>query len=573
MTIITIDNSKKTNQLVRAIKENNQDLEWYPTTQEIVDLIASDINKKFSIKFECYCDEPEPSYHRSMSILDCGAGDGRVLEALTFGKKFAIEQSTILQQAMNKEIFVIGTDFKCQTLMDKPVDVIFCNPPYSEYDMWAEKIIREGHAEFAYLVIPHRWEMNQPIQLAIADRKAEVESIGLVDFYGADRKARAVVDVLRVSFARETDSYSYRRNSCRVDPFDLWFNNQFKFEANKSRNLHDYEVESAAKEKIKDEIHELAERKGLVHFLEARYNGEMKKLLDTYLQLNEIDGDLLSELGVKFDAVKEGLGLKIQSKKKIYWQELFDNLTEITEKLTSKSRERLLSKMQDNMSIDFTATNAYAVCIWVLKNANQYYDDQVIEVVEELYAKDNITNYVSNKKTLSDDAWRYNNPEYHDHYKLDYRIVAHRMGGIGNSDSWSYSHHQCGLQARTVYAINDLLAVANNLGFMQDFDCPRAENFSWSSGQMKTFLFKDVMTNKTETLFTCRAYMNGNLHFKFNQKFMQKLNVEFGRLKGWLRTAEEAATELDIPLEDVKAIYNCNLQLTAQNLPQLGFAA
>ena len=571
--LITIDNSKRTNQLVRDLKANNQDQEWYPTTQEIVDLITNDLNSNYYVKFENYHDETEPSYHRSMSVMDCGAGDGRVLQALTHGKKYAIEQSTILQQAIDKNIFVIGTDFKCQTLVDKPVDVIFCNPPYSEYDSWAEKIIREGKCEYAYLVIPHRWSNSEKIQLALKDRQATVESIGIVDFIGADRSARAIVDVLRVSFARKHDSYhSSRRNNNKVDPFELWFDNEFKFKANTSRNLYDYQVESTAKKEIKDEIFELAERRGLVGFLEARYNRDMDKLFTTYKQLNAIDSNLLCELGVKYDEVKEGLSLKIQSKKRIYWQELFDNLSEITEKLTSKSREKLLEKMQDNMSIDFTATNAYAVCIWVLKNANQYFDDQVIEVVEDLYTKDNISNYVSNKRTLDNDSWRYNNPDNHSHYKLEYRVVAHRMGGLGSRDSWSRNHHHAnGLQPRTINALNDMLVIANNLGFLQDSECPKSEDFMWAGGEMKTFSFKDLTTGNIETLFTCRVYINGNLHLKFNQKFMKKMNVEFGRLKGWLRTKEQAAEELDIPLEEVAEMFNGNIQLTAKNLPTLGF--
>ncbi|MGR5328532.1 DUF4942 domain-containing protein [Photobacterium damselae] len=574
MTIITIDNSKHTSKLVRKIKEQDEDFEWYPTTQEIVDIITNDLNTLYSVRYECYRDESEPSYHRSMSVLDCGAGDGRVLSALTNGKKYAIEKSTILQQEIDKSIFLIGTDFEQQTLVDKKVDVIFSNPPYKLWDLWSEKIIREANAQYAYLVIPHRWVMNEKFDLAVKDRCASVESLGIVDFYGADRKARAIVDVLRITFIDNKRSYySSRNQECNVDPFKLWFDNEFSFEAKESKLSSKYHHIKAQAESIKDKVHALTERKGLVKLLEDTYNCQMTELLTTYKMLNGIDGDILKELGVNREAVREGLQLKIESKKEVYWKELFHNLSEITDKLTTKSRERLLESMQSNMSIDFTSSNAYAVCLWVLKNANQYYDDQVIEVVESLYSKDNMINYVSNKRTLCDDAWRYNNPDNHSHYKLDYRIVAHRLGGIGCSDSWSYSKHTCGLQARTVDAINDLIVVASNLGFIQDSDCPRAEDFQWSSGQMKTFLYKDLSTGKTETLFTCRAYMNGNLHFKVCQEFMKKMNIEFGRLKGWIRSAKEASKELDIPLEEVEAMYNCNLQLTASNLPVLGFTA
>ena len=35
-----------TNQIVEALKERNEDFEWYPTTQEIVDRLAGHIFKK-----------------------------------------------------------------------------------------------------------------------------------------------------------------------------------------------------------------------------------------------------------------------------------------------------------------------------------------------------------------------------------------------------------------------------------------------------------------------------------------------------------------------------------------------
>ncbi|MGL5668705.1 MAG: hypothetical protein ACRDD9_21590 [Shewanella sp.] len=44
-------------------------------------------------------------------------------------------------------MLVIGTDFNQQTLVDKPVGVIFCNPPYSAFEQWATRVISEANAE------------------------------------------------------------------------------------------------------------------------------------------------------------------------------------------------------------------------------------------------------------------------------------------------------------------------------------------------------------------------------------------------------------------------------------------
>ena len=50
------------------------------------------------------------------------------------------------------------------------------------------------------------------------------------------------------------------------------------------------------------------------------------------------------------------------------------------------------------------------------------------------------------------------------------------------------------------------------------------------------------------------------------------LNCEFGRLKGWLKTREQAAEELNIDIEDT-AQFGVNLQLAVNDIaPRLGFA-
>lgn len=73
------------NALVAELKDNQQDFEWYPTTDEIIEAIKNDLeNQKLDGKY---------------SVLDCGAGDGRVLNALTEGRKYAIEKSKPLLNA------------------------------------------------------------------------------------------------------------------------------------------------------------------------------------------------------------------------------------------------------------------------------------------------------------------------------------------------------------------------------------------------------------------------------------------------------------------------------------------
>lgn len=72
------------NHIIRELKDVNEDFEFYPTTDEIISCIQIDINQQFS------------GFNNSVesySLLDCGAGDGRVLTELKTGDLYAIEKS------------------------------------------------------------------------------------------------------------------------------------------------------------------------------------------------------------------------------------------------------------------------------------------------------------------------------------------------------------------------------------------------------------------------------------------------------------------------------------------------
>lgn len=108
--------------------------------------------------------------------------------------------------------------------------------------------------------------------------------------------------------------------------------------------------------------------------------------------------------------------------------------------------------------------------------------------------------------------------------------------------------------------MNDLLTVANNLGFCTERSV-RADHKAWTSGAKHEFFFTDAETSKSVALFEAKAFKNGNIHLKLNQKFICALNCEFGRLKGWLKSRGEAEQELEISAEDAAKHFNSQLRL------------
>ena len=181
----------KTTALIDELKAFNEDEEFYPTTNEIIQAMHQDL-KELDLG--------------AFSILECGAGNGKVLTTLkelceadenkAYGAKtqptdfYVIEKSSILLESLPNDFVVVGVDMWANTLIDKKVDLIYSNPPYRDYTDWANKIIREANSSCAYLLIPSRWQGNKVILSAIESRNATFDIVGSFDFLDSeDRKA------------------------------------------------------------------------------------------------------------------------------------------------------------------------------------------------------------------------------------------------------------------------------------------------------------------------------------------------------------------------------------------------
>lgn len=531
---------------INTLKESGQDFEWYPTTNEMI------------LNISTHCGQ-------IASFLDIGAGDGRVLEAidrLNFErfwvkgenkkfhstiKKYAIEKSTIHIEKMPPDISIIGTDFMRQTLIDKSVDIVFCNPPYSQYESWATKIIKEANAQTIFLILPQRWDESKLIKRAIEQREACSSVIWSGDFSDADRQARAKVDIIKIVIS--CDKWGQEKS----DPFDVWFDEYFSG-FDRLKLVEEQEEDQAYnKEPIVDRG-ALVEGQNLIERLYELYQKELDFLLSNYKSLSVLDVSLLKEIGVSVDDVRGALKLKIEGLKNKYWKELFDHLDKITCRLTSESRDSMLEKLRKSCNIDFSIDNVYAVVLWAIKNSNKYIDQQLVELFRELSRPEHIKNYKSNLKTWEDENWRYkqrHGSKTHTHYMLEYRTIVERYAAIDTS-GYRYTGHN-GLEKKCHDFINDIFTVANNLGFTNRADSLQRQ---WKSNNQQSFF-----SNDGKVLVAVRAFKNGNVHLKFNQEFIKALNVEASRLLGWIKSPQEAADEMGLDIDFVNQRFGSNLLL------------
>lgn len=549
------------------LKATDTDFEFYPTTDAIINAFHQHAHQ-FEIS----------------SLLDIGAGNGKVLlkfDALTKQYErpyrtefYAMEKSLPLLDSLPIDISILGTDFWEQSLIDKSVDCIFSNPPYSEFVNWCVKLIREANSNFIYLVIPQRWKTQQVILDALKSRQAEAEVIGEFDFLEAeDRKARAKVDLVFIQLREKEGMYSRRggrANNAKVDPFTLWVSDYFGISPDVNKDtLDDWaKKEKEAKQREEKISHALVTGEDLIQTLHVLYCAELENLLNNYKKVCSLDAALFLELNISLKSVVNSLKTRINGLKNAYWLKLFNNYEPLTSRLTYASREAFSRSINEKTNIDFTPSNAYAITVWAIKNANTYFDKQMLNTYEKMAELANVINYKSNERVFVENHWRYNAKyETPSHYKLDYRIVLQRIGGMHTTGYGSHAGHK--LDASAAVFLDDLITVAHNLGFgKQD----GVSNHVFYRGDKENFWCKSK-TGEQMILMEVRAFLNGNLHIKLNQQFALALNVEAGRLLGWVHNAQHAAQEMGEDAGDVVQYFKTSYTALPSAINQLLLAA
>lgn len=580
------------------LKMSGCDHEFYPTTMEVIEALNQDIKETIRTANSSF-------YSLGYSFMDIGAGNGKVITELRrlgkldnpeYGDKvqptecYAIEKSPILLESLPKDIYVVGTDLFQSTLIDKKVKVAYTNPPYSMMAEWLNKAIREANAELLYFLVPKRWRENPLVNNAIKDRQAHFEIVGSFDFEDSeDRKARAYVDLVRVEL--KPVYRGKRAEHKHVDPFELWFDENF------NQDEPTEEEKKAQAEQIKAEKkerkNELISKRGMIDALVYLHNEEMNHLLTNYQSINGLDSTLLAELGVTTQGIAESIKMKINGLKDKYWRELFDKLDKLTSRLTTASRTSMLDKLFSNTKVEFNQSNIHAILGWAVKNSNSYFDSQLVETYSSFIEQANIINYKSNQRIYSDNDWGYNRrckPSDLSHFKLDYRLILSGKGGISESYDNVY-----GLAKSASTFLRDLITVANNLGFTAETPLElfagreissspekveklreiveSGSSLEWEPGKNKEFLFKSSKTGQEEVLMTVKAHKNGNIHVKLNQAFIATLNIEFGRLKGWIFDSQAAATEVDVPVKLAEDSFASNFNVLPNQAHKLLIAA
>ena len=281
---------------------------------------------------------------------------------------------------------------------------------------------------------------------------------------------------------------------------------------------------------------------------------------ENFRAIFKLDYKILKELGVNKEGVRNGLKLRMLGLKNTFWEMLFERLDAITSRLCTETKRKFLEKISGQNAIAFNLNNARAIIIWAINNANKYYNEQLIKLYKDISTFDGVLNYKSNQRVWKNESWRYNR-EDHTHYALDYRIVVSRYQAI-RTDSWAYDYTG-NLSSQSHEIIEDVLTVFNNLGFSPYHELPSRQR-NWVAGKWQNWHNAD-----DEILFQAKAHMNGNVHFRFLPEAIKALNVEAGRLLGWLKNPEDVVKELGYSEQEANKYFKINKQMIPSNIKLL----
>jgi len=545
-------------QLVKQLKQSNQDFEFYPTTTDMLDIITDNISKHYNQFEDSYRSN---NFHdrEYYSILDIGAGNCVALlhlaDYITINniipnlELYAIEKSQLLIDNYitnpDNDIRFIGADLHSCSLVDKPMEIVFCNPPYSEYEQFMIKLLNESNCKLMYLIVPDRWKDNHEINVAIKSRKAIVTVIHSDNFLDGERKARANIDIIKVDYT--SNFKDIKINSVKVNPFDLLFNNFVATHDTTNQYNEDIDNTKSSEDEFAKRLdNEIVKCQSIVGALVQLYTRDNDKLFNVYKQLVQIPKDVLKEFDVKLTNISDTLKKKLSSLKRQYWTELFKNYTPITKHLTSVTLSKILSTMDNNNQLDFNNENCYAITGMILKIANQYYDEQLINIFECMMNDASTTAYKSNKKYFDEYNTMWRKADSYGAVTLDYRII------LTGYTSY-YSQYECdnhtNLPERATNFIKDIMIIAENLGFNM---ITSWKSLSYNDNSIHNYYCTKYDNDEQFIFMAVRSYKNGNFHIKFNQDFMKLLNVQHGLLKGWLKSRDDIKNDMQFKDKSMK---------------------
>ena len=501
---------------VSVLKQNNEDFNWYPTTDRIIDAIKIDLLKMPTKR--------EPVF------MDIGCGDGRVLMEVPSSSswiKLGIEKSMTHIRSLDPSIVIVGRDVFTDSLIDKRCDYVYSNPDFSVYEPWMVKVINECIAGYGYFTLPARWENSLEIKNALKKKGYTASILLETDFLNADRKARCKVHLVKICMMANV---SFDANTRLGKAAKDWFDENFKLAP----------PQPMKGSESKESFNAMVKSNGLVDALVSIHDHEVLLIQDALEAMCKVPSNVLDSLGMNSSTLAMSMTRQIENIRVTSWKRLFDNTDNVRYKLSRSTRYDVFEMLELHFQSAFNRFNAHCALEWLVKNCNEFIEKQFVSIYESFCEQKNVKAYKSNQKTFDYDQWQYlKNNDKNKAVYLDYRLIKYSYFAKNSeklSEGSLFSTHEEWL--------NELLVVFYNLGY--DVSDEYNHERKWESGKPQEFYFRNHTTGERVLALEFKAFKAGSVHIKINQQIMCDMNIMYGRLSGWIRTYSDAVNELGI---------------------------
>lgn len=583
---------KTVNSLVRELQQNGQDYEYYPTPLRLAGVIASHMQGK-----SIFEEELDYMYlkERRTSILDICAGDGRFLKEIKeqfmeLNHRFprntvslkALEKSKILRDLWSNDIIPSGSDI--HLIKSPSAPVIFCNPPFSEYETIVSKILNESTYKSLYLLLPIGWRKNERINAIIKGKCLYPETIEKFDF-----KAESA----RPLRHKTTCELFYIKGKA--------YNKSFE-ETKKGQVL----------ENIIDHFSEVSEQKDVNSSMPTAYtltdivtiHEESKSgLFKTFEGLARNNYKGASEIAGKsakswLHETMQNAYLELENNS---WNLVLSKLSPLNGIIHKTTRELLVDDIK--ASTDFAEEPIQFYVKWLISNYQKIVDDQFISSYYLLMNPANSSRYKNNQQIFDKGNWSYNQKGKYKSFLIKKIITPIRnttcygkgivgyeaelvlgevlmglLSGAGYTmlpTFFDYDHmlkHSEAVVRQSLKKGNEDIVNKETSHILQDY-YDQIDNEGIAYGKAHPVIGVDKHKN-AKVLMYVYVYKSNTIHFKLEREFALVINLKFGKLKGWINNQQDAedAFYREYPKKDIIAAYK-NQHLLSVEKPNIKLLA
>lgn len=460
----------------------NNNPDFYPTPDKLAIKMVSMIDSKFSSR-----------------ILEPSAGAGNIAEHVKNTYRYGrteidcIESDERLRSILiGKKFNVIDTDFLSYE-PTKQYDTIIMNPPFSNgvnHILKAWEIIYHGdvicllNAE----TIKNPYSKERQLLLNIIKDYGSYEFIENA-FLDAERKTTVEVALIKLS----------KRQSIKSDYF-----NGMKLSSEVEEpgiNKNEIAIPSSQIENSVIAYNKAIEckKEAIIKEMEAEHYARMIRKDNQNKSDNEITQNTKESLNEYIDKLRESA-----------WSEIMD-MADFRRNLTEKVRKDIDSQIEIVKKLEFTVKNITSFLHKLIRDQKNIANDCILDVFDML------TKYYPENR-VHVEGWKSN-----DVFFVGRRCVLPYMTELGWNGKLRV-HYSAKEKLRDIDRVIKLLMGTDD--------------------HIENYLFDDLSNIKIDTPHvSLRFYKKGTAHLYFDKKFIDFLNINVGRQRGWLPESDDKIPE------------------------------